>query len=1019
MFIFIFSVKICLEYHDVDPSFLAGMMSTEREKYKGSVKVPIPAGMRYPSQRTYNVSEDIPIEVQTLRLRSQRQLNIVKNHLSRFDRTAIPTDPGNNNGLRAICMQLHTPKKFRLDAFRHQLASYILQEVDFFFPILQNYLNRKQLTFNSYVQGIYDGVIWCDEYMIGAIVRMFNVRISLVSPHFNDVWHIFHDACEPPDILVIVNGVDFDVPRDAITHITATKGVEQSWNCVGHNQVLDSVGDFSGFTEGQKIGLDFNTLSENRDILLKTHNVLKDINQLCRDVKEICSLRDRTVEQLQDIKIDIGDFQRLTSFFKEEERVDVVNKPVMPVAERRVEIFPSGMRAIPKVRMKDCRTTEVGKELVQDVMNIIKDSADISKYTELPSVHITDSTPKLMKARGQKVCATAPNPAFQQDFNKVERSSTEHLSTQRQHEQEKEMKSKAEVTVSSSGSTGPPKLQDDIEEGEIFDTSIESFGTKFWHDCEEVIDVDEIFISEKDAAAMREIITIPDELITAPKEQIINRTIDDEDRNRDLFTQEQITNQTIDQDQKRCLTPHKQIINQTINQDRKRHGDKLEQIIKKKILKAEDQEVIIDNEDAEVPHDTDLLDDCKMQCDNDVNVREEIQKTVPRNTLSRDKSESNNTKLEEQVKTSRTINMQRVNVQAVRNDHTYGFVEHVCIKQEPPLFDTSKDNQLTIIAEPDVHDINVPCVHVKPKKKRRVNLYFSPSVPITSEPHDVRSDKEESMEIVDLTDNEKGFKSSHHKIDIYTEPSLQLKQEKESQAGHEKLDIQRNCSSHVRNKLKKPEVVPDANLQVVQAEVHAQMNTGEAVSIPHQSSDSGDVCDNSCSDKSRHQLNISGVGQLMEGNKNEELSVYVPDMGSAFKPDSVMMYKPRKRMADKTLVTVTQTVDKQNVGTPIVGDDQLPGYYYCERCPKKFKDKDYFRKHLTRLCPALDNPEMIKCKHCEKMFRHEKSYKEHLFVHDGIKRFNCRLCGEHFSYQAKLDRHKKRDCTERKNAFVK
>ena len=37
---------------------------------------------------------------------------------------------------------------------------------------------------------------------------------------------------------------------------------------------------------------------------------------------------------------------------------------------------------------------------------------------------------------------------------------------------------------------------------------------------------------------------------------------------------------------------------------------------------------------------------------------------------------------------------------------------------------------------------------------------------------------------------------------------------------------------------------------------------------------------------------------------------------------------------------------------PIPKKDQLDNMFYCDKCPKSFKDKAYCRKHMTRLCPV-------------------------------------------------------------------
>ena len=151
---------------------------------------------------------------------------------------------------------------------------------------------------------------------------------------------------------------------------------------------------------------------------------------------------------------------------------------------------------------------------------------------------------------------------------------------------------------------------------------------------------------------------------------------------------------------------------------------------------------------------------------------------------------------------------------------------------------------------------------------------------------------------------------------------------------------------------------------------------------------------------------------ITKGNLAEELQVHIPVVKGSVLAEKAMVYKPRMRDPTRQTVTVTKQVDKSKIGTPVPEDEQLPGYYYCNKCWKKFKDVGYFRIHMKRLCKAVESKELMKCQFCEKGFGHSKTYREHLFTHDGIKRFNCKRCGEHFSKQKFLDEHR-RDCLQR------
>ena len=85
--------------------------------------------------------------------------------------------------------------------------------------------------------------------------------------------------------------------------------------------------------------------------------MLTDVNHLCRDVNAICIERDQVIEKLDELKITLGIFKWLTSYYVEEE--NIVRDNVMPPKERTVEIVPSFARAIPKICVKVSCTTNL------------------------------------------------------------------------------------------------------------------------------------------------------------------------------------------------------------------------------------------------------------------------------------------------------------------------------------------------------------------------------------------------------------------------------------------------------------------------------------------------------------------------------------------------------------------------------------------------------------------------------------------------------------------------------------
>ena len=137
-----------------------------------------------------------------------------------------------------------------------------------------------------------------------------------------------------------------------------------------------------------------------------------------------------------------------------------------------------------------------------------------------------------------------------------------------------------------------------------------------------------------------------------------------------------------------------------------------------------------------------------------------------------------------------------------------------------------------------------------------------------------------------------------------------------------------------------------------------------------------------------------------------ELTVHMPAVTVKTQSEMAMEYRARKRMKEKEVVSVEQQVQKEKIRPPVPVSEQLDQYYYCDKCDKRFRSKNYFRMHMTRLCKALENPQVLMCKTCGKMFKHEKNYKSHLGVHDGVKRFTCSRCGQKFVHNSELLKHR-------------
>ena len=80
------------------------------------------------------------------------------------------------------------------------------------------------------------------------------------------------------------------------------------------------------------------------------------------------------------------------------------------------------------------------------------------------------------------------------------------------------------------------------------------------------------------------------------------------------------------------------------------------------------------------------------------------------------------------------------------------------------------------------------------------------------------------------------------------------------------------------------------------------------------------------------------LSNILPTQKPDELQVHIPQSSSSV---SALRYKPRQKKVDRTSVTVHKQIDEMAIQGPIPKKDQLDKLFYCDKCPKSFKDKAY------------------------------------------------------------------------------
>ena len=362
-------------------------------RYVGQYSAEVPEVFKYSSDTDHEKTHaSLSTKCKEMKLRSQLSYEFVSKYLTKYNQCAISTKVDNNSLIHSVIVQLKTLKGLTSQIVRHQLAQYMASEVVFFFPIVKEYLEKHRISYNSYVKGIYHGTIWADKYIIGVLSRMLNIKITVISPFYSDVWNVFHRSTMP-DVIIVSNGGDFGA-KNAVTHFTATHGTENVWKCVGSDIAVGEIGHYSKESEGRTYAIYVFEVEEKKKMTIKVQKITMDIDELSKDLKEICIRRDQILNEMSDIKVDIEELKRFSRYHPEKQhkhshKRKVEEKPKISKPEKKKKSFPA----------------ELGEKLIKDVTS--EDPYDFFDIQELKKLYAPARTHCHTKQPGQSAPSTA------------------------------------------------------------------------------------------------------------------------------------------------------------------------------------------------------------------------------------------------------------------------------------------------------------------------------------------------------------------------------------------------------------------------------------------------------------------------------------------------------------------------------------------------------------------------------------------------------------------------------------
>ena len=151
----------------------------------GDIDKELSDNLRYPSQQRYRKEHDLlpPLAVK-LKLKNMPEFEKVQRHLGQLKRIGIDTKVDYNCAIHAVTLQVKLLKHCTNDTVRHQLAEHMVEDYIYYYPMMRQYLDKNKLSYSSYIMNLYSGHIWADEFMLGALGRMLNLKITVLSPAY-------------------------------------------------------------------------------------------------------------------------------------------------------------------------------------------------------------------------------------------------------------------------------------------------------------------------------------------------------------------------------------------------------------------------------------------------------------------------------------------------------------------------------------------------------------------------------------------------------------------------------------------------------------------------------------------------------------------------------------------------------------------------------------------------------------------------------------------------------------------
>ena len=147
--------------------------------------------------------EGLSAEAQAYFLNSDDDLELLKTKASKYGRDLKPTPIDGDCLLHAVHDQTQINPNWNISENRQTLGFYLAKLPEQFFMFAEAYCTDQ--SYESYVRNFFNGHSYGDELIAGVWRHIWNMKIMILSPYYDDL-KVFHNDDDNPDVVIVHNG---------------------------------------------------------------------------------------------------------------------------------------------------------------------------------------------------------------------------------------------------------------------------------------------------------------------------------------------------------------------------------------------------------------------------------------------------------------------------------------------------------------------------------------------------------------------------------------------------------------------------------------------------------------------------------------------------------------------------------------------------------------------------------------------------------------------------------------------